>query len=182
MKWSALLILGLARLCSTATADDGRLFLKSGNGYSEVHQLQIQLACLRIEIQERERLKEFQFHQMAQAINQVLSKAVPKDKPFLELSNLEVFNYSLAGIALEESSQRIEISVLVNQRFLDQKTEVEKKRFFSECFRLASQKLAKAFVDYDEYRDLVVRFYPLEFAEQPLVVYQEGGYSWGSTR
>ncbi|OGC77975.1 MAG: hypothetical protein A2Z27_01575 [candidate division Zixibacteria bacterium RBG_16_50_21] len=176
------LILALVWFFSTAAGDDGRIFLRSQEGYSEIDKLKIQLSCLRVELQERERLKEFQFHQLAQSINQALSNSTPQSRTFVELSNLDVFNYSMAGITLEEVNQKIAISILVNQKFVDQKSEVEKKRFYSECFRLASQKLAKVFVDYDEYRDLVVRFYPLEFAEQPLAVYQEGGYSWGSGR
>ncbi len=165
-----------------AQTQTGRLFLKVSDGYSEIEKLQLQIVCLRIELQERERLKEFQFHQLAQEINRLQNRVDLKEKPGVDLSSLEVFNYSLAGIAIDEENQEVAVFILANQKYLRQKSEVEQKRFLSDCFRLISQKLSKAFVDFDEYRDLVVKFYPLDYEAEPFVVYKEGGYIWSPVR
>jgi hypothetical protein len=167
---------------SPAPAQSGRLFLRVPDGYTEIEKLQLQIACLKIELQERERLKEFQFHQLAQEINRLQNRVEIKEKPGVDLSSLEVFNYSLAGIAIDEENQQVVVSILANQKYLRQKSDVEQKRFLSDCFRLISQKLSKALVDYDEYRDLVVRFYPLDYESEPFVEYKEGGYIWSPVR
>ena len=165
-------------MVSSLPAQTGRLFLKAQDGYSELQKLQIQLACLKIEIQEKDRLKEFQFHQLAQEINRAINRATPGPEAHVDLSSLEVFNYTLAGISPEEERQRIVVSILADRKFVEQKSEVEQKRFLSDCFRLISQKLSKNFVDFDEYRDLAVKFYPLDYEAEPFVEYREGGYIW----
>lgn len=181
MKKIATTLATLGMLCLPAnliSAEPTRQFLKTEGSYSELQRLQVQLLCLKIEIQERERLKEFQFHQMAQEMNRALNWTNPLDKPHVDLTNLDVFNYSLATINLDEEKQQIVVSILANQKFVDQKPGAEQRKFLTDCFRLISQRLAKIFVDYDEYRDLVVQFYPLEFDEQPFAEYKEGGYIW----
>ena len=166
-------------LVGSLPAQTDRLFLKAQAGYSELQKLQIQLACLKVEIQEKDRLKEFQFHQLAQEINRALNRTTPPPEAHVDWSSLEVFNFTLAGISLEEERQQIAVSILADRRFVEQKSEVEQKRFLSDCFRLISQKLAKNFADFDEYRDLVVKFYPLDYEAEPFVEYREGGYIWG---
>lgn len=177
-KTSILLLLISLFTVGSLPAQTGRLFLRAPDDYSETQKLQIQLACLKVETQEKDRLKEFQFHQLAQEINRAINRTTPPPDAHVDLSSLEVFNYTLAGINLEEERQQIAVSILADRKFVEQKSEVEQKRFLSDCFRLISQKLAKNFVDFDEYRDLVVRFYPLNYDSEPFVEYREGGYIW----
>jgi|GEM_PF-4742981 len=171
------LLLLLPLVCAgSLSAQTGRLFLRVPEGYSETQKLQIHLACLKVEVQEKDRLKEFQFHQLAQEINRAINRSTPPPEAHVDLSSLEVFNYTLAGINLEEERQQIVVAILADRKYVEQKSEVEQKRFLSDCFRLISQKLAKNFVDFDEYRDLVVKFYPLDYDAEPFVEYREGTY------
>jgi hypothetical protein len=164
--------------CASAHSQSDRPFLRTIEPYSDIEKLRIQLTCMKILSEERERIKDFQLHQMAQEMNKALNWNNPLDKPQVDLGNLDVFNYSLAGMELDEEKQQIVISVVANQKFVDKKPGAEQRNFLADCFRLISQKLANAFIDFDEYRDFVALFYPLDFEEEPFVEYREGGFVW----
>ncbi|MCI0531153.1 MAG: hypothetical protein L0Y74_04285 [candidate division Zixibacteria bacterium] len=178
-----IILISLTMLCvlsgfNSGIAETSRVFLRNQGTYTDIQKIQIELACLRIEMEEKERLKDFQLYQMAQEVNKALNWSNPLDRPHVDLSQLDVFNYSLNSIAFDIDNQQVVVSVLANQNFVDQKPSAEQRRFLADSFRLASQKLAHHFLDYDEYRDLIVNYYTMDFPDEPFAVYKEGGFTW----
>jgi len=169
-----IILVGLAYLSSMSYAQSEDVPLAK-----YLHPVQLDsmdVILLAIDILYQDEMAQARMHVLTDAFNSALSKTGLFTTGQVDLSKLDLFNYSLRYLEYDDSTNKIEMVFDISENILNTRTTEGLKQFMASCFSPLSEVIGRVIPEFDVKRDLRVGFYSVQDREKRVGKYENGEY------